>query len=277
MNRQLQGQKQTVIINLAPKPKRKKRRKKKSKAINAVGDFRTALARSAYIQRGIGGLGFNQPPPFRKDIDANAVRLNARSYFEGQRRERPNLRTVAEDRADPNPADTSIGSVRGNIYTPRFIPENASFTTIFGSSRGGSSVGGLSEFDSEEAEEASSDSGFSLDSDFSILTPKAKRRTREEVQEAEGMGLEDTRRNVEDLYTQQGVRAMDDGARTRIENARERQRVALNDLVAKGQTLGREDDFAEEKRSETAPTVVPSAPSLYDTDAITEEEDNDDY
>ena len=272
MNRQLQGQKQTVIINLAPKPKRKKRRKKKSKAINAVGDFRTALARSAYIQRGIGGLGFNQPPPFRKDIDANAVRLNARSYFEGERRERPNLRTVAEDRADPNPADTSIGSVRGNIYTPRFIPENASFTTIFGSSRGG-----LSEFDSEEAEEASSDSGFSIDSDFSILTPKAKRRTREEVQEAEGMGLEDTRRNVEDLYTQQGVRAMDDGARTRIENARERQRVALNDLVAKGQTLGREDDFAEEKRSETAPTVAPSAPSLYDTDAITEEEDNDDY
>ena len=272
MNRQLQGQKQTVIINLAPKPKRKKRRKKKSKAINAVGDFRTALARSAYIQRGIGGLGFNQPPPFRKDIDANAVRLNARSYFEGERRERPNLRTVAEDRADPNPADTSIGSVRGNIYTPRFIPENASFTTIFGSSRGG-----LREFDSEEAEEARSDSGASIGSDFSILTPKAKRRTREEVQEAEGMGLEDTRRNVEDLYTQQGVRAMDDGARTRIENARERQRVALNDLVAKGQTLGREDDFAEEKRSETAPTVAPSAPSLYDTDAITEEEDNDDY
>ena len=268
MSRQLQGQKQTVIINLAPKPKRKKRRKKKSKAINAVGDFRTALARSAYIQRGIGGLGFKQAPPFKRNIDANAVRMNARTFFEGQRRERPNLRTVAEDEADPNPADTSIGSVRGNIYTPRFIPENASFTTIFGSSRGG-----LSEFDSEEAEEAGSESGFSLESDFSILTPKVKRRTGQEVQEAEGMGLEDTRRNVEDLYTQQGVRAMDAGSRTRIENARERQRVALNALVAKGQTLGREE--AEEKRSET--TVAPSAPSLYDTDAITEEEDNDDY
>jgi len=261
MSRQLQGQKQTVIINLAPKPKRKKRRKKRSKAINAVGDFRTALARSAYIQRGIGGLGFNQSPPFKRNIDANAVKLNARTFFEGNRRERPNLRTVAEDEADPNPADTSIGSVRGNIYTPRFIPENASFTTIFGSSRGGSSVGGLSEFDSID--------------DFVDDTPKAKRRNREEVQEAEGMGLEDTRRNIEDLYTQQGVRAMDDGARTRIDNARERQRVALNDLVAKGQTLGREE--AEEKRSETAPTVAPSAPSLYDTDAITEEEDNDDY
>tara|TARA_R110002124_G_scaffold12662_6_gene59263 strand:- start:1963 stop:2784 length:822 start_codon:yes stop_codon:yes gene_type:complete len=273
MSRQLQGQKQTVIINLAPKPKRKKRRKKKSKAINAVGDFRTALARSAYIQRGIGGLGFNQPPPFKRNIDANAVRLNARTFFEGNRRERPNLRTVAQDEADPNPADTSIGSVRGNIYTPRFIPENASFTTIFGSSRGGSSVGGLSEFDSEEAEEASSDSGFSIESDFSIITPKVKRRTGQEVQEAEGMGLEDSRRNVEDLYTQQGVRAMDAGSRTRIENARERQRVALNALVAKGQTLGGEE--AEEKRSET--TVAPSAPSLYDTDAITEEEDNDDY
>lgn len=273
MSSQLQGQKQTVIINLAPKPKRKKRRKKKSKAINAVGDFRTALARSAYIQRGIGGLGFNQPPPFKRNLDANAVRLNARTFFEGNRRERPTLRTVAQDEADPNPADTSTGSVRGNIYTPRFIPENASFTTIFGSSRGGSSVGGLTEFDSEEAEEASSESGFSLNSDFSLLTLKVKRRTAQEVQEAEGMGLEDSRRNVEDLYTQQGVRAMDAGSRTRIENARERQRVALNALVAKGQTLGREEE-AEEKRSET--TVAPSAPSLYDTDAITEEEDSDD-
>jgi hypothetical protein len=262
MSRQIQGQQQKVIINLAPKPKRKKRKKKKSKAVDSVGDFRTALARSAYIQRGIGGLGFNQGGggglPFRKNIDANAVRLNARSFFEGERRERPNLRTVAENEADPNPADTSIGSVRGNIYTPRFIPENASFTTIFGSSRGDS---------------LDDDDNISLLSEVSFDdTPKAKRRTREEVQEAEGMGLEDTRRNVEDLYTQQGVRAMDDSARTRIENARERQRVALNELVAKGQTLGQ-----AEEGSATTPTVAPSAPSLYDTDAITEEEDNDDY
>ena len=128
MVKQLQAQQQKVVINLAPPVKRrKKKRKKKSKAIDAVGDFRTALARSAFIQRGIGGLGFNQGggggQPFRPSLNANAVRLNARSNFEGVRRERPTLRTAMETQTDPNPVDTSTGSVRGAIHTPRLLNE----------------------------------------------------------------------------------------------------------------------------------------------------------
>ena len=121
MSRQIQGQQQNVTINLAPKPKRKKRKKKKSKAIHSVGDFRTALARSAYIQRGVGGLGFYQAPPFLKDIDANAVRLNARSQFEGTRRQRPTLKHTAIQTDNNFPLPTATGSTRGQQFTPRLL------------------------------------------------------------------------------------------------------------------------------------------------------------
>jgi hypothetical protein len=263
MSRQLQGQKQTVIINLEPKPKRKKkRRKKKSKAIDGIGELRKSLARAAISQRGVGGLGFNQPPPFRRDIDANAVRLNARTYFEGQRRERPNLRTVSENRLDPNPADTAIGSVRGNIYKPRLLPENQLLPSSFNN-------GGLSEVDSEEDNETGGlGSDDDSDEDSLIEIPKAKKRDRRkksEIQESEEMGLEDTRRNVEDLYSQQGVRIVDEMARARARNARERQRQALNALVSSGSTLGQ----AEEK-SETE-TGFLTAGSLVGSDTATGE------
>lgn len=123
MSRQSQKQQQKIIINLAPKPQRKKRKKKKSKSSNSLGDFRTALARSVFIQRGSGGLGFNQAPPFRRNIDANAEKLNARSRFEGIRTERPTLRSEAQTQTDPNPVDTATGSVRGDRYIPRILSE----------------------------------------------------------------------------------------------------------------------------------------------------------
>ena len=269
MSRQLQGQKQTVIINLAPKPKRKKkRRKKKSKAVDGIGDLRKSLAKAAILQRGVGGLGFNQPPPFRRDIDANAVRLNARTYFEGQRRERPNLRTVSENQSDPNPADTAIGSVRGNIYTPRLLSENQFLPSSFDN-------GGLSEVDSDDETGGLGSDGLGSDDDSdedSLIeipyVPKAKKRDRRkksEIQESEEMGLEDTRRNVEDLYSQQGVRIVDEMARTRSENARERQRQALNALVSSGSTLGQ----AEEKSD--AETGFLTAGSLVGSDTATGE------
>jgi len=270
MSRQLQGQKQTVIINLAPKPKRKKkRRKKKSKAVDGIGELRKSLAKATILQRGVGGLGFNQPPPFRRDIDANAVRLNARTYFEGQRRERPNLRTVSENRLDPNPADTAIGSVRGNIYTPRLLPENQLLPSSFDN-------GGLSEVDSEDDNETGGlgtegvgsedfDSDDDSDEDSLIDNKIIIRRKKSEIQESEEMGLEDTRRNVEDLYSQQGVRIVDEMARTRSQNARERQRQSLNALVSSGSTLGQ----AEEKSD--AETGFLTAGSLVGSDTATGE------
>tara|TARA_S200002703_G_scaffold53520_1_gene46263 strand:- start:4702 stop:5808 length:1107 start_codon:yes stop_codon:yes gene_type:complete len=324
MSRQIQGQQQKVIINLAPKPKRKKRKKKKSKAVNSVGDFRTALARSAYIQRGIGGLGFNQGGggglPFRRNIDANAVKLNARSFFEGERREQPNLRSLAQTQTDPNPVDTSIGFGRGHNYIPRVIPENASFTTIFGgSSRGGgvredddlSEISESSYYQPSEREssvpsnESSSyiPSGYSASiSDFSIsdadtaptdtsvaesvvadgggggsvaeqsvaediieggVVEAGAKRTKKQMEEARDMGLEDTRRNVEEIYTQRGVKAIDKSSRTKIKNAREAKREALNSVVAAGTTLG-----GAEEGSATASL---SAPSLVATDTDTGE------
>lgn len=320
MSRQIQGQQQKVIINLAPKPKRKKRKKKKSKAVDSKGDFRTALARSAYIQRGIGGLGFNQGGggglPFRKNIDANAVKLNARSFFEGERREQPNLRSLAELSADPNPADTSIGSVRGNSYTPRYLDENASFTTIFGSSRGGgvredeelSESSYYQPSESSESSESSylpqSSSGYSASiSDFdtteasvaeSVVAdeeerPARTRRRNQEIQEAEYMGAEDTRRQ-EDLYTvADAVRITDPSARARVEREREARREALNSVVATGTTLGGAEEGSA-TASLSAPSVVatetdtgelltirptrpPLPPTPIDKDA---ESDNDD-
>ena len=64
------------------------------------------------------------------------------------------------------------------------------------------------------------------------------KRTKKQMEEARDMGLEDTRRNVEDLYTQRGVRAIDKSSRTKIKNARELQRNRLNSVVAAGTTLG---------------------------------------
>ena len=290
MSRQIQGQQQKVIINLAPKPKRKKRKKKKSKAVDSVGDFRTALARSAYIQRGIGGLGFNQGGggglPFRKNIDANAVKLNARSFFEGERREQPNLRSVAEFSADPNPADTSIGFGRGHNYIPRYLDENASFTTIFGgSSRGG----GVREDDNDSIYELS-ESSFQPSEISEEERPARTRRRKEEIQEAEYMGAEDTRRQ-EDLYTvADAVRITDPSARARVEREREARREALNSVVATGTTLGGAEEGSA-TASLSAPSVVatetdtgelltirptrpPLPPTPIDKDA---ESDNDDY
>lgn len=120
---QKQNVKQNVIITLAP-PKRKRKRKKKQKKHN-IGEFRTALARSAYIQRSLGGFGFNQAPNFRRDIDQNAVRLNARSQFEGTRRQRPTLNVGTQTKNISTPVATAGGSVRGNSYTPRQLFSNS--------------------------------------------------------------------------------------------------------------------------------------------------------
>ena len=308
MVKALQAQQQRVVINLATPVKRKKKRKKKkgkSKAIDSVGDFRTAIARSAFIQRGVGGLGFNQGGggghQFRPSLDANAVRLNARSNFEGVRRERPTLRTTTEQQTDPNPVDTATGSVRGAIHTPRLLNEarlvprddfsdnssmSSGISSITGSTRDASietlsspsitsaelmppppprpptplkispisvademssDAGGLSEFDSESADDPQSrvadsnttvETGVDDANDFRKETTKTRtiRRTNTEMIEAMDMGLADDRR-TEWPYTQQGILA-EPSHRNRILTERERKREGINSLVAKGTTLG---------------------------------------
>ena len=279
MVKALQAQQQRVVINLATPVKRKKKRKKKkgkSKAIDSVGDFRTAIARSAFIQRGVGGLGFNQGGggghQFRPSLDANAVRLNARSNFEGVRRERPTLRTTTEQQTDPNPVDTATGSVRGAIHTPRLLNEarlvpRDDFSDNSSMSSGISSITGSTRDASIEtlsspsitsaelmppppprpptplkispisvADEMSSDAGGLSEFDSESADDPQSRRTNKEMIEAMDMGLADDRR-TEWPYTQQGILA-EPSHRNRILTERERKREGINSLVAKGTTLG---------------------------------------
>ena len=123
---QKQNVKQSVIINVAPLKRRKRRRKRKQIKNTHIGDFRTALAKSAFIQRSLGGMGFNPAPQFRRDIEQNAVRLNARSQFEGIRRQRPTLKSVGQQTDSNTPIRTATGNIRGDEYTPRLLASTLS-------------------------------------------------------------------------------------------------------------------------------------------------------